>query len=252
MNENGIFIPDEVASDRKLPSGRFSIHTTGQVHRYAGGERKSTINIEPIHALTKVAVVGFVSIPRPARLDRFDANKNRYDAVATLEIPDGVSERITFIIELGPVPQQPASYGVALNYELYSAIVRVVPAGTWPPELAEHFIHGMPGVGQFEKQQVDKASAELGFYQRIHGRSLFVFREDKGGVYVLLTVVPMAKVPKLKIGFDRDDLCVEIIPFEQNKEPTHKLRFWICDKGGRNKKDDLRKHITSIELDSEL
>jgi len=62
----------------------------------------------------------------------------------------------------------------------------------------------------------------------------------------------MRTAPKLKIGFDRDDLKIEIIPFEPLVEPTHKVRFWICDKGGRNKKDDLRQHIKSIELNAEL
>lgn len=35
-------------------------------------------------------------------------------------------------------------------------------------------------------------------------------------------------------------------------EPMHKVRFLICDKGGRNRKNDLRNYITSIELDAEL
>jgi hypothetical protein len=58
--------------------------------------------------------------------------------------------------------------------------------------------------------------------------------------------------PKLKVGFNRADLQAEQIPFENLQPPTHKVRFWICDKGGRNKKDDLRSHITSVELDAEL
>jgi hypothetical protein len=251
-NEEGIFVPDEDVSGLPLPSCKFSIHTTGEIHRYAGGDRKSTIHIEPLYALTKVAVVGFISIPRPSRLDPFVESKHRHDAVAILNIPEDVSERISFAVELSPAPQQPITYGVALNYEIYSAIVRVMPTGNIAPELAEHFIHGMPRAGQFDKRQIDKANAELAFYQRIHGRTPIVFREDRGGAYVLLAVVPMRTAPKLKIGFDRDDLKIEIIPFEPLVEPTHKVRFWICDKGGRNKKDDLRQHIKSIELNAEL
>jgi hypothetical protein len=74
-------------------------------------------------------------------------------------------------------------------------------------------------------------SAELGFYQRIHGQSAFIFREDRGGAYVAMAVVPMAKAPKLTIGFNRPDLKIEIIPYETSNEPRHKVRFWICDKG---------------------
>jgi hypothetical protein len=251
-NEDGVLVPNGNVSDRALPSGRFSIHTTGVIHRYAAGERKATIHIEPLHALTKVTLIGFVSFPRISRLDPFDETNDRCDTAATLEIPEDVFERITFAIEIGPKPQQPATFGVALNYELYSAIVRLAPNPSLPPELSEHFIHGMLTEGRFDERQIDKANAELAFYQRIHGRSVFIFREDRGGAYVIMAVVPMARTPKLNIGFDRNDLRIEVIPFEKHREPTHKVRFWICDKGGRNKKDDLRKHVTSVELNAEL
>jgi hypothetical protein len=183
-------------------------------------------------------------------LDQFDRDRDRYDTAAILEIPDGVSERITFVLEIGPAPQQPATYGVAINYEIYSVVVRVVEQGTWPSELSEHFVHGMPQRGQYKKRKVDRASAELDFYQRIHGRSAFIFRED-GGAYVAMAIVPMAKPPSLTIGFNQPDLSIEIIHFQEPK-PIHKVRFWVCDKGGRNKVDDLRKHIVSIQLNAEL
>lgn len=251
-NESGVFIPDKFESDRPLPSGRFSIHTSGEIHRYAGGVRRSTIHIEPLYALTKLAAVGFFSIPRVTLLELLDENRDRHEVAATLEIPEHVTQRLTFVIEIGPQPQQPETYGVALNYELYSAVVRMVSTSlNLPPEMTDHFVHGMPTIGQFNSQQIDKVSAELEFYQRIHGRSAFVFREDKGGAYVAMAIVPMAKTPKLKITFDRDDLDVEIISFEYT-QPNHKVRFWIRDKGGRNKKDDLRRHITSVELNAEL
>jgi hypothetical protein len=185
-------------------------------------------------------------------LDPYDETKDRCDTTAILEIPEGVSERITFAIEIGPKPQQPTTFGVALNYELYSAIVRLVPNPNLSPEMSEHFIHGMQTAGGFDERQIDKANAELGFYQRVHGRSAFIFREDRGGAYVAMAVVPMARTPKLNIGFNRNDLRIEIISFEKHREPTHKVRFWICDRGGRNKKDDLRKHITSVELNAEV
>lgn len=250
MNGNGIFIPDEDDSDRALPSARFSIHTTGVVHYYSAGQRKETIHIEPLYSLTKVHVVGFVSIPRVSLLDKFDENKDRHDIAVTIDIPEHISDRVTFLFELGPNPQQPATYGVALNYELYSAVVRLVSnCLNLPPAMTDHFIHGIRKSGQFEHRQIDKAKAELEFHQRVHGRNLLVFREDSGA-YVLLTVEPMYVAPQLKIDFDKDDLRIEIIPF--GIEPSHKMQFWICDKGGRNKKDDLRGHIASIKLEAEL
>ena len=63
MNENGVFVPEENASDRPTPSTRFSIHTTGEIHRHLGGEQKSTIYIEPLHALTRVHLVGLYQFP---------------------------------------------------------------------------------------------------------------------------------------------------------------------------------------------
>lgn len=250
-NVTGPLVPAAAARDRMLPSARFSIHTTGVVHRYAEGERKATLQIEPLHSITRLSSVGVVSIPRISRLDLFDRAKHRHETEAVLEFPENVSERITFVLELGPKPQQPQSFGVALNYELYSAVARIVPNSTWPPEItAEHFVYAMLHTGM--QTPVDKAAAELEFYQRIHGRSAFIFREDKGGAYVAMAVMPMVKSPKLAIGFSRPDLRIEIIPFEEGKAPTHKVRFWICDKGGRNKTEDLRRYITSVELNAEL
>jgi hypothetical protein len=221
MGDDGIFVPDEIDSGEILPSGRFSIHTTGEIHRYAGGKRQGTIHIEPLHALTKLALVGFLSIPRTSRLDFFDEDKHRQDAVAILDIPEDIFERITFCFEIGPKPQEPQTYGVGLNYELYSIVVRAIPNFLeLPPELVDHFIHGMPNVGLFEKRQTDQVSAELAFYQRIHGPTAFVFREDKGGAYVAMALVPMVRVQNLTIGFDRPDLRIEIIPFETQQEPT--------------------------------
>jgi hypothetical protein len=117
--------------------------------------------------------------------------------------------------------------------------------------MGDHFVHGMPSVGPFEQRQTDRVSAELGFYQRIHGRGAFIFREE-GGAYVAMAIVPMVKPPKLTIGFDRPDLRLELIPYDLGKDPPHKVRFWICDKGGRNRIEDLRRHIRSVELDARL
>lgn len=235
-----------------VPGAKFSIHTTGEVHRYAGGRRQSTIFIEPLHALTKLSSIGFSSIPRISRLDKFDANKHHQDTIAILDFPEGVSERVTFFLEVAPRPS-PAleTFGISLNYELYSAIIRLGTSPGLSAAMADHFAHGMPSSGEFEKRQIDKASAELAFHQRIHGRGLIVFREASGA-YVLLTMQPMFRPPGLKMAFNRDGLSIESIPFEQGPDPKHKVRFLICDKGGRNRKDDLRGHIASIELSAEL
>jgi hypothetical protein len=204
-----------------------------------------------LYALTKLTGIGIVSIPRPSRLDLFNKTKHRHDTEAVLSIPEDISERITFVIELGPKPQEPQSFGVGLNYELYSVVIRVAPNPNFPSEVSEHFIAAMGDTGL--QSQVDKAAAEIEFYQRTHGRGPFIFREDKGGAYVAMAIAPivespMAETPKLIISFRRTDLQIEIIPFEKGKEPGHKVRFWICDKRGRNKTEDLRQYITSVEL----
>jgi hypothetical protein len=110
-NESGIFFPVQTKTDVPVPSVKFSIHTTGEVHRYAGNERQSTIYIEPLYALTKIATVGFLSIPQVSRLDSFERGKHRYDSVAILDFPEEVTERLTFALELGPKPQQPQTFG---------------------------------------------------------------------------------------------------------------------------------------------
>jgi hypothetical protein len=244
-------IAAEPEDDRPLPSFRFTVHTTGVIHRYAEGVRRGTILIEPLHHLTQLWPFAFVSIPSPSGLDQFDETKHRHDISATLEIPENVSERISFHVEIGPKPQEPQSFGAALNYELYSVVVRTVPSLNFPAEItSEHFVAGMVDTGP--KAGIDKETAELSFYQRIHGPGAFIFREDKGGAYIAMAAVRMARPPDLKIAFGRPDLRIEVIRFEKGKEPTHKVRFWICDKGGRNKTEDLRQFITSVELNAQL
>jgi hypothetical protein len=241
-----------LAPEGARPYARFTLHTSGVIHRYDGGLRRQTIYIEPLHALTRLHQIGFISIPRPSRLDHLDHEKEAHDVAGTLELPEDVSTRITFVVEIGPNPQAPQTFGLALNYELYSVVVRIIPTPiALPHEQADHFLSGMPASGAFDKPQTDKARAELAFYQAVHGNALPILREG-GGAYVVLAAVPMRDAPKLKVGFDRPDLRVEQISFDYATQPTHKVRFWICDKGGRNKNDDLRGHITSVELDARL
>src|SRR5260370_39724688 len=82
--EDGSFVADEIRADKPVSSAKFSIHTTGEVHRYAGEQRKQTIHIEPLYDLTKIGSVGFVSIPQVALLDECDDTKHKCDAVAVL------------------------------------------------------------------------------------------------------------------------------------------------------------------------
>jgi hypothetical protein len=254
-NELGIFLPDEGLSGESVPSNRFSIHTTGEVHRYLGRKRKGTIHIEPLHALTEPHLVGNISIPRASRLDRFDPSRHRHDRVFTIEVSENTNERISFALVIGP-KEKPipgfAGFAISLNYEVYSAIVAVVPPHDvmLDPKVADHFIYSMRTEGRFEERQIDKASAELAFYRAAHPDVPPIFRNDDGA-YVALAAVPMRIPPNLRIEFDRPDLRAEQA-FDYRARPSHKVRFWIRDKGGRNRREDLRKHIMSLSLDADL
>lgn len=57
--------------------------------------------------------------------------------------------------------------------------------------------------------------------------------------------------PRLAIKFVRSDLRIEIAACV-GVAPNHKVRFWICDKGGRNKTEDLKQYIEEIELSAEI
>ncbi|GLR92690.1 hypothetical protein GCM10007858_03110 [Bradyrhizobium liaoningense] len=239
----------ESDNEKPVPYGRFTIHTTGQVHRYSGGDRKGTSYIEPLHQLTKPNAIGFLSIPEASRLDLYDPIKHQADVSHLLEIPAEISERLTFLLEIGPVPMPVLSYGIGLNYEVYSLVTRMAAANL-PGELASHFVEAL-APSLFSSRQVRKDEAELGFYQRIYGSGSFVFREDSGA-YLALTSVPMARAPNMTIEFSSPHLSIEIIPYEVKPQPTHKVRFFICDKGGRNKSDDLRHHIRSVAFNARL
>lgn len=250
-DKDGVLVPDGDATDKTLPSTRFSIHTTGIVNRHSAGRKVSTHRIEPLYALTSAWFIGIISIPSITRLDLFDQIKHRHSAAACLEFPENLTERITFEIGIGPKPQTPQSFGVAFNYEIYSLIVQVSAPLPIKSELENHFVYGgLQATGE-EKFAVDKAAAELNFYHTAHGPNLPPFREADGS-YIVLAAVPMARTPDLVVKFNRPELSAEAIPFTDGSAPTHKVRFWICDKGGRNKKNDLRGHITSIELHAEL
>lgn len=253
IKTNGMRVPEARNAGQPKSSTKFTVHTSGEIHRELGGVRKSTIFIEPLHRLTALHPFGVVSIPRPDRLDVFDPARHTHATEAILDIPEQLSERIHFVLEVGPTPQSPQTFGFSLNYELYSIVARVIPLfpTPLPDELVEHFVSGMPRVGVFENRQADPASAELDFYRAVHSGAPPIFREASGA-YVMLAAVPMRVTPRLEVQFDRADLRIEQIGFGKAVQPSHKVRFWICDRGGRNKVDDLRQHIVSAALDAEL
>jgi len=242
---------DASSTGKPLPYARFTIHTSGAIHRYDAGKRKQTIYVEPLYSLTRTHQIGIISTPRLSRLDELDRNKHTHDIEDSLEFED-VSERINFLIEIGPKGTRPKTYGVVLDREVYSTVVRPVSSPIEIPDIrVDHFISMMPSAGLFDAAQTDPANAELAFYRAVHGNAHVIFREGSGA-YVINATVPMRIPPKLKVTFNRNDLRIEQIDFDYYHQPSHKVRFWICDKGGRNKKDDFRSHITSIELDSRL
>jgi hypothetical protein len=107
-------------------------------------------------------------------------NTDVHDVSATIEFPEETDERISFEIEIGPNPPTPTTVGLSLNYELYSAVIRVVPMPfSTPPEFDQHFLSSSPINGKFENRQIDQATAELEFYQTI-SKGDAIFRGNDG------------------------------------------------------------------------
>ena len=105
--------------------------------------------------------------------------------------------------------------------------------------------------GPFDKRQSTLAEAELAFYRAVYGDVQILFREP-GGSYLFYARVEMRTAPRLDVVFSKPHLTVEPISFAPKAEPTHKVRFWIRDRGGKNKNDDLRIFILSVTLDASL
>lgn len=232
------------------PHGKFSCHVTGQINRWASGVRKHTHFVEPLTRLTLVHQVGVYSIPTVTRLNPFNSNSHGSDTTGELEVPDEITGRLNFAIEIAPKGHTAMpSYGVSLGYELYSLVVRFIEFGT-PEAMKDHFVEASPVAGHFAEKQMGIPEAEIEFYRTAYPGVPPVFRED-GGAYVVMAAVPMRVPPKLLVEFARSDLTAEQISIDGSL-PTHKVKFWIRDKGGRNKNDDLRPAITSIALDAEF
>ncbi|MFF8802792.1 MULTISPECIES: hypothetical protein [unclassified Methylobacterium] len=237
----------------KLPSARYSIHTTGEVHRYARGSRSATTYIEPLYRLSKFHQIAFISIPKVGKLDDYDESRHQSDVSALIDVGSEENTRLTFTMSIGPkIAQLSNKEYIEINYEIYRLIV--IPAKlplAIPREQSEYFICGMPRVGEFQTRQIDKTQAELDFYKSINPDVPQIYREP-GGAYVVFAQTPMARSPHFAVRFNRPDLKAEMIPFTSKNEINHKVRFWIFDKGGKNKIDDLRKHILSYTLDAEI
>jgi hypothetical protein len=249
--KDGTWHPDIDQVGMVLPHGKYSCHITGQVNRYAGGKFMGNFFIEPLHLLTKVALIGIYSIPKPARLNPYDENIHGGDLVAVVEVPTEIDERISFAFELMPLGAPPLdTHGVILNYEIYALAVRLIEVEV-PLDMADHFLEGSPKDGEFDSRQLDIAPAEIGFHLAKNGGRPPIYRE-KSGAYMVLASTCMRVPPKLEVKFSDPNLSAEQIPFLGDRLPTHKVRFWIKDRGGRNKSLDLRGQIISVALDSEL
>ena len=247
-------LADGTVAPNAKPSARFSIHTSGVVHYYHKGKRERTIYIEPLYSLSRATTVGFVSVPHPSRLDTFSESSHAADVVAALDLPDDFDSRADFAIIVGPkrLADGIGGIGVTTNYELYFVATVVSPQLAPAPEFNGHFLYALPSARLFDKARITSSEAELNFYKIAYPNIPPIFRE-RSGAYVTHAEVPMRVSPKLFVIFDRADLSIEQTKFDNSRmQPTHKVRFWINDKGGRNKNDDLRIHILSVTLDAEL
>jgi hypothetical protein len=148
---DGEFIRDS-DDDNKLSShAKISCHTTGEIHYYSGGKRKTTFHIDRLYKLRNTRKIAFFSIPRPGRLDSYEPDQHAAETVETLEIPQEIDERMTFAIDLAPAATEHSiTFGVVLKYEVYSVAVRVLRIApvAIPSHLDEHFVHGVTEAGQ--------------------------------------------------------------------------------------------------------
>lgn len=231
------------------PHGKITCHTTGQINRYANGQFASMHYVQPLYELPGIVPVAMYSVPTISRLDNHPLS-DIDDSCFVIEFPERIDERVTFHVGIGPKGSRPANFGIAADYEVYSLIIEPSPVPSFP-SCGERFVEASPLIGTATNRHVDIANAELSFYNAVHGVGAKIFREN-GGSYVALTQQPMRATPNATVAFTRDDLSAEIIPAESGREITHKIKFWINDRGGKNKKDDLREFIKSIVFDARM
>lgn len=248
---NGVIKPDSYGEGKELDKGKFTCHTTGQINRHIDGAAKPEIIYgEPLFDLTQPQVVGFYSIPRVTKLDKFSPNPSK-DFVGTIDISNDADGRFSFLITLLPNDYLPSPRdSIQLIYELYT--LQISPYDQLvPDEMQNHFIVGSPNIGSSDHRRIDIPSAELSFYKKVLCGGTPIFRE-RCGSYLMLAEVSMRVPPVLTVKFDSPKFYAEQIDITGSAPITHKVRFWIKDKGGRSKKEDLRKHILSVMLDAEI
>lgn len=248
---NGVIKPDSRGEGKVLHKGKFTCHTTGQINRYVGGAAEPEIIYgEPLFDLTQPQVVGFYSIPRFTKLDKFSPNLSE-GSVVTIDISNDADGHFSSLIMLLPNDYLASlPFRIQLRYELYT--LQICPYDFLvPDEMQDHFIVGSPNIGSSDHRRIDPPSAELSFYKKVFRGGRPIFRE-RSGAYLMLAEVPMRVPPVLTVEFDSPKFCAEQIDITGSAPTTHKVRFWIKDKGGRNKTEDLREHIVSATLDAEI
>lgn len=247
---DGEFRPAQDRRGKPTPHARWTVHTSGIVNYRHANQEPTTQRIEPLYELTQNWLIGYVSVPEVTRLAPITPERT-HDVEGIIDISPSDTGRITLgILVCPPDPIfDKNKFFLAANFETYA--VAVTPLTLPFPvdaDMADHFIYASPKPPVETLCGVGAAEAEIRFYQKIHGPTPLVFRQNSGS-YVVLASQRMRVTPLLKVEFDRDDLSVEII---ESQEFRHKVRFWIRDKGGRNKIQDLRKHIISLELNAEI
>ncbi|MBS7810173.1 hypothetical protein [Roseococcus pinisoli] len=230
--------------------GKFTCHVTGQVNYYKNGTSKPHITyIDPLYKLTEFSVIGFYSVPCISRLDKYYEKIDKTN-ILPIMVPPTHTGRFSFRFSLSPNENIKNSDSLIVKYELYSLVIEPINIEI-PAEMAGHFVVGNIDSGKYNNRQVNIDHAELEFHKRILKGAPPIYREAAGS-YIVFAEVPMRIPPKLTVKFDHPSLSAEQISIEGNTPNVHKIRFWIRDAGGRNKKDDLRRHIISVELDAEM
>lgn len=250
---------DLEGDDRSGDLLRLTVHTTGQVNLHGRGLEKSRLFLDPLTRMSKWYPLGVISVPNFAYLDAHEGIAKE-EVSAHLILASEIKDRLTFHIEIGPVPAPNDLEGLLCIFDTFC--IRIFPAQDIDVAHQENaYVFGMwSGIG-YDSIQMHPAEAELSFIQRIDGERFYVDRSGDGR-YTLYTPRVMVWAPRIRMEFTREDLHMEIDharpadPVERNdferRLPRHKVRFWICDRSGRIKNEDLRPFIKDIVAEAFL
>jgi hypothetical protein len=248
--DGGGFVRENIDASSVTGHAKFSFHTTGIVNYYPYRKKlQSRTRIKRLLDLTEFVPVAIYSVPS---LERLDQRRDHALPAVAIDCRDYTAGRITFIIEMGPaiIPPNRDSVVFQLNHRnIYSAVIRLASHPQGSAEISEHFIIGLFGESYPDASEDEIISAEIEFNERAYPEGPPIFRKGDGS-YFIIGRGRMRTAPKLIVKFDRDDLRSEVIPI--SGEPTHKVNFWILDRGGRNKRDDLRPHILNLFFDARM